>query len=104
MSCCQYVALLPSMLTVFAPNEWKVEYLHVFQLQYQIQLFKLYIFDTEIKKARIFKIKLHHIVVVFPYCAVCQPVWDVIFAIDHSNCSVLCVLDPLDCLGPCSSQ
>jgi len=39
MSCCQYVALLPSMLTVFAPNEWKVEYLNVFQLQYQIQLF-----------------------------------------------------------------
>ena len=46
MSCCQYVALLTSMLTVFAPNEWKVEYFHVFQLQYQIQLFKLSIYLT----------------------------------------------------------
>ena len=67
-------------------------------------LSSLYIFDTEIQKAHIFKIKLQLIVVVFHYCAFCRPVWDVIFATDHSSCSFLCVLDPLGYLGSYSSQ
>jgi hypothetical protein len=61
----------------------------------------MYIFQY----AHIIKIKLQHIVVIFHYCAVSQPMQDVIFATDHSiYCSILCVLGPLCYLGPCSSQ
>ena len=80
---------MPSCLSITIPNT---------------TFYALYIFDTEIQKAHIFKIKLQHIVVVFHYCAVCQPVQYVIFATDHSSCSLLCVLGPLGCLGSCSSQ